>query len=77
MTTSKEGGYMSVTDTTAEPNQTTTQVMVGRQPIFDQNLQVIGYELLYRDSQMNVATFSDGDAVTARVMLNTFLEIGF
>jgi EAL and modified HD-GYP domain-containing signal transduction protein len=25
---------------------------------------------------MNAATFSDGDAVTARVMLNTFLEIG-
>ncbi|MEC4674400.1 MAG: HDOD domain-containing protein, partial [Nitrospirota bacterium] len=39
---------------------------------------VMGYELLYRGSPTaNEATFSDGDAVTARVMLNTFLEIGF
>lgn len=67
---------MSVADATADPNQLTNQVMVGRQAIFDRDLQVIGYELLYRDSQMNAATFSDGDAVTARVMLNTFLEIG-
>ena len=68
---------MSVADATADLNQMANQVMVGRQAIFDSNLQVIGYELLYRDSQMNAASFSDGDAVTARVMLNTFLEIGF
>ena len=53
-----------------------TQVLIGRQAIFDADLQVFGYELLYRSSQMNAATFSDGDAVTARVMLNAFLEIG-
>jgi len=53
-----------------------TQVLIGRQAIFDAQLQVIGYELLYRSSQVNAATFSDGDAVTARVMLNAFLEIG-
>ncbi len=67
---------MSVANASVEPSQTANQVMVGRQAIFDRALQVIGYELLYRDSQMNAATFSDGDAVTARVMLNTFLEIG-
>ncbi len=53
-----------------------TQVLIGRQAIFDAQLQVMGYELLYRSSQMNAATFSDGDAVTARVMLNAILEIG-
>ncbi len=53
-----------------------TQVLIGRQAIFDAQLQIIGYELLYRSSQMNAAIFSDGDAVTARVMLNAFLEIG-
>lgn len=61
------------------PTQTPTadsKVLIGRQPIFDAQLQVMGYELLYRSSQMNAATFSDGDAVTARVMLNAFLEIG-
>ncbi len=67
---------MSVANASVEPSQIANQVMVGRQAIFDRALQVIGYELLYRDSQMNAATFSDGDAVTARVMLNTFLEIG-
>ena len=67
---------MSGASSTADSTQVTNQVMVGRQAIFDRDLQVIGYELLYRDSQMNAATFSDGDAVTARVMLNTFLEIG-
>jgi len=67
---------MSGASTSVGPNQTANQVMVGRQAIFDRDLQVMGYELLYRDSQMNAATFSDGDAVTARVMLNTFLEIG-
>ncbi len=67
---------MSVANATADPNQMTNQIMVGRQAIFDRDLQVVGYELLYRDSQMNAATFSDGDVVTARVMLNTFLEIG-
>lgn len=67
---------MSGASASIDSNQTANQVMVGRQSIFDRDLQVIGYELLYRDSQMNAATFSDGDAVTARVMLNTFLEIG-
>jgi len=67
---------MSGASTSVGPNQTAQQVMVGRQPIFDRDLQVMGYELLYRDSQMNAATFSDGDTMTARVMLNTFLEIG-
>lgn len=53
-----------------------TQFLIGRQAIFDAQLQVMGYELLYRSSQMNAATFSDGDAVTAQVMINAFLEIG-
>jgi len=67
---------MSVASPSTESTQSSNQVMVGRQAIFDRDLQVIGYELLYRDSHMNAATFADGDAVTARVMLNTFLEIG-
>ena len=53
-----------------------TQVLIGRQAIFDAQLKVMGYELLYRSNQMNSAIFSDGDVVTARVMLNAFLEIG-
>lgn len=71
-----EVNFMSGTTAPVEQCPASNQVMVGRQPIFDRDLQVMGYELLYRDSQMNAATFSDGDAVTAKVMLNTFLEIG-
>ena len=51
-------------------------VFVGRQPIFDRQRDVFGYELLYRDGQVNMAQVVDGDEATARVMVNTFLELG-
>jgi len=51
-------------------------VFVGRQAIFDRQREVFGYELLYRDGQANRAEIVDGDEATARVMVNTFLELG-
>ena len=51
-------------------------VLVGRQAIFDRQQEVFGYELLYRDGQTNSAQVVDGDEATARVMVNTFLEMG-
>jgi c-di-GMP phosphodiesterase len=51
-------------------------VFVGRQPIFNRQKDVFGYELLYRDGQANMAQVVDGDEATARVMVNTFLELG-
>ena len=51
-------------------------VLVGRQAIFDRQKEVFGYELLYRDGQLNSAQVVDGDEATARVMVNTFLELG-
>lgn len=51
-------------------------VLVGRQAIFDRHRGVFGYELLYRDGQANSAQIVDGDEATARVMVNTFLEMG-
>ncbi len=51
-------------------------VLVGRQPIFDRHGEVFGYELLYRDGTGNSANVVDGDEATARVMVNTFLELG-
>jgi EAL and modified HD-GYP domain-containing signal transduction protein len=51
--------------------------MVGRQPIFDQNLDVVGYELLYRaDANDTHADFDDPDLATTQVVLNSFVEIG-
>ncbi|TMQ07267.1 MAG: HDOD domain-containing protein [Deltaproteobacteria bacterium] len=49
---------------------------VGRQAIFDRRLNVIGYELLYRDSDENRARFDDVAKASATTMLNAFLEIG-
>jgi c-di-GMP phosphodiesterase len=60
---------------TAAPN-IKHSVLVGRQAIFDRQKGVFGYELLYRDGQSNSAQVVDGDEATARVMVNTFLEMG-
>lgn len=49
---------------------------VGRQPIFDRQLKVVGYELLYRSFKTNVAIIKDGDYATSEVVMNTFAEIG-
>ena len=51
-------------------------VYVGRQPIYDQQLLVSGYELLFRDYNTDTANFTDGDLATSQVILNTFMEIG-
>ncbi len=50
--------------------------LVGRQAIFDRQMEVFGYELLYRDGTGNSANIMDGDEATARVVVNTFLELG-
>ncbi|MET0010270.1 MAG: HDOD domain-containing protein [Candidatus Thiodiazotropha sp. 6PLUC4] len=49
-------------------------VQIGRQPILDAQLNVYGYELLYRtvDDQQKF----DGDEASARTVLNSFLEFG-
>jgi EAL and modified HD-GYP domain-containing signal transduction protein len=52
------------------------KVFVGRQPIYRDGVDVFAYELLSRDSELNRAAFTDGDKATARVLLNTFLDIG-
>src|SRR5215831_17894051 len=39
-------------------------------------MAVLGYELLFRDSEADYASFSDGDQATAEVILNTFMDIG-
>jgi c-di-GMP-related signal transduction protein len=50
---------------------------VGRQPIYDRRLRVIGYELLFRPhGSATLAGDLDPEQATAQVLLNTFLEIG-
>lgn len=55
-----------------------TDLLVGRQPIFNRNSEVIGYELLYRSVQTENSSnvTNNGDFATTQVLLNTFSEIG-
>ncbi|WP_110954629.1 EAL and HDOD domain-containing protein [Anaerosinus massiliensis] len=58
-----------------QPEQ--TDVHVARQPIFDVNLNVFGYELLFRSNNaVNNYTGIDGDQATLDVIANSFLLIG-
>ncbi len=52
-------------------------VYVARQPIFDANRNLYGYELLYRKSENNFYEGFDADFSTASVLTNAFLVIGF
>ena len=53
-------------------------MLIGRQPIFNRALDVIGYELLYRTPHMpHRAHIVDGDQATTQVLLNAFSMVGF
>lgn len=49
---------------------------VARQPIFDPNLEVFAYELLYRSGLSNGYSNPDGDQATTEVITNSLLSIG-
>lgn len=48
--------------------------LLARQPIFDRNMHVVAYELLYRNSDSNHAEITDADTASSEVLLNTFTE---
>ncbi len=49
---------------------------IGRQPIFDRDINVYAYELLYRHGFVNKAVIEDDDAASSTVLVNMLLEIG-
>ncbi|NOY62201.1 MAG: HDOD domain-containing protein [Gammaproteobacteria bacterium] len=49
---------------------------IGRQPIYNRNLKIYGYELLFRSSEENQASVVDADAATSQLISNTFVELG-
>ncbi|MAB90202.1 MAG: hypothetical protein CMJ90_12185 [Planctomycetes bacterium] len=51
-------------------------VFVGRQPIYDRDLNLVAYELLFRNGDVAAADVVDGDLATFTVMLNALVEIG-
>lgn len=61
---------------TTSPSDIISTALVARQAIYDRALNVFAYELLYRQERPDRAAVVDGDAATAQVMLNTFLDIG-
>ncbi len=54
----------------------TKDIFIGRQGIFDSNMGIFGYELLYRSSSTNSAGDFNGDHATSQVVVNAFMEIG-
>ncbi|MDX8409340.1 MAG: HDOD domain-containing protein [Mariprofundales bacterium] len=55
-----------------------SNVFIGRQPIFNRKNEVEAYELLYRPAQQAVDSSGmiDGNAATAKVLVNTLMEFG-
>jgi EAL and modified HD-GYP domain-containing signal transduction protein len=53
-----------------------SEIFIARQPIYDRNLALYAYELLFRSTHSNSAEFSDGEQATSNVIVNAFLEIG-
>lgn len=51
-------------------------IFVARQPIYDRQLNVVGYELLFRNNHSNSAVFSDGARASSQVISHTFMGIG-
>lgn len=45
-------------------------IFIGRQPIFDRNLKVIGYELLYRNGNVSSYNCDNGDRATENLLSN-------
>ncbi len=49
---------------------------LGRQPIFDRDLEVYGYELLFRGGDVDFADITEGDRATSQLITNAFTEVG-
>ena len=53
-------------------------IFIGKQPIYNQNLGVYGYELLFRSGKQNAANIdiSSADSATSTTIINSFMEMG-
>ncbi len=52
------------------------ETYVARQPIFNKNKKIFGYELLFRGGMANLFPGIDGETATSRVLSSSFLLIG-
>lgn len=60
----------------AETNGSADKVFIARQPIFDVEQKLFGYELLYRGSFNNSYDAADGTSATLAVVREAFLVLG-
>lgn len=51
-------------------------IYLGRQPIYNRQLQAECFELFYRHCAVDSAVFDDAELATSRVILNTLTEVG-
>jgi len=51
-------------------------LFIARQAIYDNHNAVMGYELLYRSSEVNKAIFKDGNQASCETIINSFMNIG-
>ncbi|MGV3590946.1 MAG: EAL and HDOD domain-containing protein [Gammaproteobacteria bacterium] len=51
-------------------------IYLARQPIFDIQMEVYAYEILFRNSATNSAYIADGNKATSTLITNTFVEMG-
>ena len=54
----------------------TVEIHVGRQPIYSSNLDIFGYQLIYRVQDSSASHAKNGEQATSLMILNTFVEIG-
>lgn len=54
----------------------TRPIFVARQPIYDQRLEVRGYEMLFRAPDADGAETADAESASAATILSTFADIG-
>jgi c-di-GMP-related signal transduction protein len=59
-----------------QPQGTPREAYVARQPIFDRNRKIVGYELLFRDGTAAYMPDMDGDVATNTVLSNSLFSIG-
>jgi len=51
-------------------------IYIARQPIVDGAMELVGFELLFRSTEQNLADVDDGFFATSTVIANAFAEIG-
>lgn len=67
---------MSKTDAQKQDPTDGAETLIGRQPIFDRDMNVVAYELLFRSGEANRADVLNHNEATSQVIINAFMEIG-